>query len=81
MHSVWACIVQELLQYTMHQRLDEVEPMQAEHNNEFDDWAALESALPDGQSIPSSENGSPFKAPMNTKTDSPTQVLMLPALG
>lgn len=48
--------VQELLQYTMHQHLpDPVEGL--------DEWATLESALPEGGPIPSVENGSPLISP------------------
>jgi len=64
--------VQELLQYTMHQHLGEAEPMQAEHTDEFGDWASLDSALPGGGTLPSSENGSPLKPVISSRTSSPS---------
>ena len=62
---------QELLQYTMQQHLDTAEPMQNEGTDDFADWASLESALPDGTALPSSQNGSPAKLHSNSRTRSP----------
>ena len=49
-------LLQELLQYTMHQHL----PDSAES---LEDWATLESDLPQGGPLPSVENGSPLVSP------------------
>ncbi len=56
----------------MHQHLGEAEPIQSEPTDDFGDWASLESALPDGGILPSSENGSPVK-PCSSRTASPVQ--------
>ncbi|KAL0040790.1 hypothetical protein WJX79_005578 [Trebouxia sp. C0005] len=64
--------LQELLQYTMHQHLGEAEPMQAEHTDEFGDWASLDNALPDGGTLPSSENGSPLRLVISSRPSSPS---------
>ena len=58
----------------MHQHLGETEPMQAEHTDEFGDWASLDSALPDGATLPSSENGSPLKLVISSRPSSPSSL-------
>lgn len=54
-------LMQELLQYTMHQHLREIEPVQAEASEDLGEWAALDVSS-EHVALSSSQNGSPAKS-------------------
>lgn len=63
-------LVQELLQYTMHQHLGEPEPVQAETSEELGVWAALDTSV-SGVALGSSPIESPAKPDPSVESDRP----------
>ena len=64
-------LMQELLQYTMHQHLGETEPVQAEASEDLGEWAAHDTSLSEGGTVGSSQNGSPAKQDSSVDSDNP----------
>lgn len=63
-------LMQELLQYTMHQHLGETEPVQAEASEDLGEWAAVDTSL-SGGAVGSSQNGSPAKPDPSVDSENP----------
>lgn len=68
-------LLQELLQYTMHQHLGETEPVQAEASEDLGEWAAVDTSLSEGGAVGSSQNGSPAKPEPSVDSDNPVPKL------